>query len=346
MLRHTGEAFFRPLFVLLGLIAVLVLALVAGIVLLNGRLGIASFLVLTATLVSLYWPIAAWLQGRRTLRRAGEAATHVFAFLDRPGGVGQMVGAEFLPGLNALLEFENVTLKEPGSNKLLLEDVDLTIEAGQRIALMGNENGAKHAFVHLIPRFLDPAAGEVRIDRKNLRFVTLDSLRAQVGVVLQNHLVFNDTIANNIGCGESTYTLPKIIEAAKVAHAHQFIQKLPLGYETVIGEMGHRLSVGERFRIGLARALLRDPSLYIIEEPLQPLDADTKTLLDDTFSRILPDHTAIFLPHRLSTIRSCDRILVFDGAKISADGEHTTLLEKSDLYRHLQYQEFNEFAGR
>src|SRR5262249_18151787 len=153
---------------------------------------------------------------------------------------------------------------------------------------------------------LDPSSGEIRIDSHNLRWVTLDSLRAQVGVVLQHNLVFNDTVANNIGCGDPSYRLPKIIEAAKIANAHQFIQKLPKRYETPISEPGHYLNIGEKFRIALARAILRDPALFIIEEPATLLDDDTKALLDDTFTRVLLGRTVIFLPHRISTIRSCN----------------------------------------
>src|SRR5262249_41655415 len=142
------------------------------------------------------------------------------------------------------------------------------IAAGQRVALVGADEMEKHALVYLLPRFLDPGAGEIRIDRRNLRWVTLDSLRTQIGMVLQQNLVFSDTVANNIGCGDPTYNLTKVIEAAKIAHAHQFIQKLPQGYETPIGEMGQALKSGEKFRIALARAILRDPAILIIEEPI------------------------------------------------------------------------------
>src|SRR5262249_46782391 len=158
--------------------------------------------------------------------------------------------------------------------------------------------------VYLLPRFLDPTSGEIRIDNKNIRWVTLDSLRQQTALVLRQNMVFNDTVAHNIGCGDPGYTIPQIIEAAKMAHAHQFIQKLPAGYETMIGELGHSLSPSEQFRIALARAVLRDPALLIIEEPTDGLDENTKALLDDTMARVLPERTVIFLPHRVSTIRS------------------------------------------
>jgi ATP-binding cassette subfamily B protein len=164
-------------------------------------------------------------------------------------------------------------------------------------------------------------------------------------MVLQPNLVFNDSVANNIGCGDPAYNLQRIVEAAKLAHAHQFIQKLPQGYETPIGEMGHSLKLGEKFRIALARAILRDPAILVIEEPALPLDDDTKTMIDDTFQRVLTGRTVIFLPHRLSTIRNCDQVFLLYQGQIEASGEHRELLASSDLYRHLQYLEFNEFAG-
>src|SRR5262249_32027363 len=158
---------------------------------------------------------------------------------------GQVVGAEFLPPLSQALEFDNVSLQEPGTGRKLLQSVNLTIKAGERIAIVGPDEMQKHALVYLIPRFLDPSAGEITIDKHNLRWVTFDSLRAQIAMVMQHNLVFNDTIANNISCGDGDYDLPKIIEAAKLARAHHFIQKLPKGYETVVGEMGHYLNTSE-----------------------------------------------------------------------------------------------------
>jgi ATP-binding cassette subfamily B protein len=343
--RFRGEALYRPLLVFLGLLAAVVLLFVAGLVVLNGELGVTSAIVMTTALASLYLPLVHWLDSRRLMRRARGSAVVLFEFLDRPGGVGQVVEAEFLAPLAKRLEFENVSLKEPGTGRRLLQGVNLTIQGGQRVAVVGPDDMEKHALVYLIPRFLDPTGGEIRFDGKNLRWVTLDSLRAQIAIVLQHNLVFNDTVANNIGCGDKSYTLPQIIEAAKVAHAHQFIQKLPQGYETPIGEMGHALRIGEQFRIALARAILRDPALLIIEEPVTPLDDDTKSLLDDTFARVLPGRTAIFLPHRLSTIRNCDQVFLLYNGKVEAAGEHRDLLSQSELYRHLQYLEFNEFAG-
>ncbi len=339
--RYRGEAVYRPALVTLILSAVIVLAAIGGAVVLAGHLTVAGLLTLALVLVGLYAPTVRCLEYRGTLQRARQGAFGLFRFLDRRADVAQIVGAAFLPPLGQSLEFDNVTLREPGSGKPLLRGISLRVDRGQRIAVVGAEEMEKHALVYLIPRFLDPESGEIRIDGKDLRWVTLDSLRAQVAPVLQHNLVFNDTVANNIGCGDPHFMLPQIIDAAKIAHAHQFIQRLPHGYETRIGELGHALGLGEQFRIALARAILREPALVIIEEPPVPLDDDTKALIDDTLSRFLAGRTTIFLPHRLSTIRSCSTIFLLHHGRIEASGDHRDLVTQNELYRHLQYLEFS-----
>lgn len=342
--RYLQKALFGQTLILIAVVASALLLYGAGWNILMGNLGVAATITVVAALVSMYWPIWNWLERQRTLRRARTAAATVFQFLDKRGDVGQMVGAEFLAPLSSKLEFRNVGLKEPGTGRTLLESVSLEVNGGERVAIVGQDDLEKHALVYLIPRFLDPREGEILIDGKDLRWVTFESLRIQVALVLQHSLVFNDTVANNIGCGDSSYTLPQIMEASKTAHAHHFIQKLPNGYETRIGELGHNLNVGEQFRIALARAILRDPALVIIEEPTITLDDDTKAMVEDTYNRFLPERTAIFLPHRLSTIKSCDRVYLLHKGRIEAAGLHRELLNTSDLYRHIQYLEFNVFA--
>ena len=342
--RFRGETIYRPILILLGTLAAVCLLFVAGLILLHGSFSVASAIMMVTALISLYWPLARWLETNKTMRRGRDAARNLFKFLDKPGDVGQVVGAEFLPDVSERIDFDNVSLKEPGAKKMLLEKVSLTIKSGQRIGLVGAEDSEKHAFAYLLPRLLDPTQGEIRIDDHNLRWVTLDSLRDKIGMVLTHNLVFHDTIANNIGCGDKTYTLPKIIEAAKIARAHKFISKLPKGYETPIGELGHHLKASEKYRIALARVIVRDPSIVVIEEPEQAFDDETKHLIDDTFARFLPGRTVIFLPHRITTIKSCDRLYVLHNGRIEAAGTHKELLTANKLYRHLHYIEFNEMA--
>ncbi|MDR3637517.1 MAG: ABC transporter ATP-binding protein, partial [Isosphaeraceae bacterium] len=241
------------------------------------------------------------------------------------------------------ITFENVTL-ESRSGRTLLEGVSVEIRAGSRTAIMSLDEDAKHALVCLIPRLIDPKVGRVRIDGRDLRDVTLESIRAQVATILQNDLVFTDSVLMNIGLGDPSYALPRIIEAAKLAHAHNFIQDLPHGYDTVIGPLGHYLKPDEQYRVALARAYLHDPSIVIIEEPNVSLDDDTKHLIDDTVSRLSRNRTLIVLPHRLSTIRSCDQVVVLHNGRVETVGQPRRLQSDSKLFRHLQYVEFNQFA--
>jgi ATP-binding cassette subfamily B protein len=340
--RMRGESVYQPILALLGVFASMVLLYVAGFILLAGQSPVAGIIVLATAMVCLYRPVEKWLDARKYRIRGRESAALIFKFLDRPSEVRQDGRAEFLNPLAHQLEFDNVSLREPGSHRMLLEEVSLSIKAGQRAGLIGPDDLEKHALVYLIPRLLDPSHGEIRIDDHNLRWVTLDSLRNQIAVVLQHNLIFHDSVANNIGCGDPVYTLQQIMEASKMARAHQFIQKLPQGYETPIGELGHGLTLSQQFRIALARAILRDPALLIIEEPAGEMDDETKDLLDDTLARVLPGRTTIFLPHRISTIRSCDKLFLLHKGRIAAAGVHKELLASNPLYRHLHYLEFNE----
>jgi ATP-binding cassette subfamily B protein len=331
---------------LIELLVVLCVTLVSGLAsfhLLVGALSAAATLVLYASLLSLYWPISTLARRYQAIERGAQGALSIFAFLDQHSELGQVAGASFLPPMSRALEFVGVRLQEPGQPPVL-DQVQVTIAAGSRVAIMGLDERAKRAIVYLIPRFLDPTEGQVRIDGQDVRLVTLESLRAQVALVLQGELVISDTVAGNIGCGEPSYRLPHIVDAAKLAHAHQFIQRLPKGYDTLIGDMGESLTLSQQFRIALARAILRDPTIVVIEEPLTHLDEDSKHLLDDTLARFCPGRTVIFLPHRLSTIRTCDSIVILHNGKVETIGNHRELTLNSELYRHLQYTEFNVFA--
>jgi ABC-type multidrug transport system fused ATPase/permease subunit len=315
----------------------------AGYNLLSGELSAGGSSVLYASLLSLYTPVRTALRQLRTLRAGTAAAAGIYAFLDQPPRLGQIAGASFLPPMSRELRFEDIQLDD-SNGEALLGGVNLVIPVRSRSALMGMDERAKRALVYLLPRFLDPTAGQVRIDGQDVRLVTLESLRAQIALVLNERLVFNDTVAGNIGCGDTSYGLPHIVEAAKIAHAHHFIHRLPNGYDTPIGELGEPLSIGQQFRIALARAILRDPAIVVIEEPTAGLDEDTKAMIDDTMTRFCPGRTVIFLPRRLSTIRSCDTIVLLHNGKIESMGNHRELTLSNELYRHLQYTQFNVFA--
>jgi ABC-type multidrug transport system fused ATPase/permease subunit len=334
--RLRGRAMAGPLLASVALLTGVALLYLAARGVLAGSFTAAGLAVMAVALVSLAAPIAALFDYSAALRHGRAAADAIFEFLDRRGEAAEAADAEFLPALTTRLEFRGVTLKDPATGQRLLENVTFAVPAGAKVAVVGPSAAEKHALVYLIPRFLDPTAGEIRIEDKNIRWVTHESLRAQVALVMLDDLTFTDTVANNIGVGSQEYTLPQVIEAAKLAHAHQFIERLPYGYETLIGPSGHSLTPGERFRVALARALLRDPSILVIEEPVGPIDEDTLALLDDTVARASAGRTVIFLAQRLSTLRHVNRVFLLKDGHVAAAGSHGDLWRDNDNYRRLQ----------
>ena len=300
--------------------------------------------ILLVSLAGLAYPISEWVRLAKATRHANRSMRGVFEFLERRPELHQNVGAHFLNALKEQITFENVDL-ESRSGRRLLEGLSVEIPAGSRTAIMGPDEDAKLALACLIPRLLDPRSGRILIDGHDLRDVTFESVRAQVATVLQADLVFTDSVLVNIGLGESMNTLPRVIEAAKLAHAHHFIQDLPHGYDTTIGPLGHYLKPDEQYRIALARAYLHDPSILIVEEPKTPIDDDTKHFIDDTLSRLSIGRTLIILPHRLATFRSCDHVVVLQNGRVEEAGSPVQVQAESKLLRHLLYSEFNEFAS-
>jgi ATP-binding cassette, subfamily B, bacterial len=328
---------------LFGAALVIALGLLGYNVVVNDRVSLATMLILLVALAGLAHPIVDWLRMNKAVRQANRSARGIFEFLERRPELHQNVGAHFLNALKEHITFENVEL-ESRSGKRLLEGVSAEIPAGSRIAIMGPDDDSKLALACLIPRLIDPRGGRILIDGHDLRDVTLDSVRAQVATVMQADLVFTDSVLVNIGLGDSMNTLPRVIEAAKVAHAHHFIQDLPHGYDTTIGPLGHYLKPDEQFRIALARAYLHDPSIVIVEEPSAPIDDDTRHFIDDTLSRLAVGRTLIVIPHRLATVRNCDHVIVVMNGRVEDAGSPVQLQSESKLYRHLIYVEFNEFA--
>lgn len=331
-----GVALGRSLLSAVGLMAAVALLYLAARSVLAGEFSVAGVALIVVSLASLMPPVAEWFDFRLKLRRGREAAAAISEFLERKGDAAEATDAEYLPALTTRVEFRAVRFEEPGTGRPLLDNVTFAIPAGSRVAFVGADPKETRSLINLIPRFTDPTAGEIRIQDKNLRWVTHESLRTQVAVVMQDDWMFTDTVVNNIGCGDQAFTMPQIIEAAKLAHAHQFIELLPYGYETVVGNHGHTLKVGERFRLALARALLRDPSILIIEEPTGSVDEDTLALLDDTLERAAAGRTIIFLASRVSTLRSASRVFLLEQGRLEAAGTHDELWETSESYRRLQ----------
>jgi ATP-binding cassette subfamily B protein len=337
--RLTYDGRLAPLWQFAGLVIfVIVLALAAQNVLTN-KFELSAATGLFASLLSVALPVINLTRMRKAVHQSGESATEIFRFLDLPAPPPQKQGSTFLQPLSETIDFEKVAYEDL-EGRQVLSDVSIRIHRGQRIAVMAKTEAERRAFIYLLARFIDPTNGRIKIDGIDIRKGTIESLRAQVVVVLQNDLLFPDTIAGNIACGDAGFGLTQITEAAKMAHAHNFIQRLPNGYECIVGEEGFPLKRGEAYRIALARAIVRDPPIVCIEEPQERLDPDTKSLLDDTMERFCQGRTVIVLPSRISTLRNCDQIFLFNEGKLVAVGTHRELLETSELYRHLQYIDF------
>lgn len=331
------------LLMLTGAAVSVALGLLSLAVLRADRLSLSSILIVSACLVITVAMIDRWKLRQEAIRRAGRSAAGLFEYMERKPELLQTVGAFFLPPLKERISFQDVTI-EGDHGRDILENVSVDLEAGTRVAVVGLDEESKFALVSLIPRLIDPKKGRVLIDGRDLREVTLESIRAQVATVFQNDLVFTDSVGWNISLGDPSFQIDRIVEAAKAAHAHQFIQDLPMGYDTIIGPIGQYLSNDQLYRIALARVFLSDPSIVIIEESSAPMSDEVKALIDDSIGRLSRGRTLIFLPHRLSTIRSCRQVIVLHEGRVEDHGPYRELHHRSKLFRHLQYIEFNQFS--
>ena len=246
--------------------------------------------------------------------------------------------------MSKTLHFENVKYQTPSGQKIL-DGVDFKLEVDKCYSITSANPLEARAVALRLPRFIEPREGSVMIDGEDISWVTLESLRAETVFVAADDPPFEGTVFDNIRGGQADLTLQQVTEAAKLTHAHNFIVKLFNGYETVLTSQGDTLDAGQRFRLGLARAIVRNPALLIVEEPWSPLDEDTKTLLVDAYDRICRNRTVIFLPARLSTVRRTDQVIVLHEGKVAAIGPHAKLVSQSPIYRHWEYIHFNEFRN-
>jgi len=268
------------------------------------------------------------------IQEANAAAERVFAVIDAPVE-HEKPGAIDLPPLKSQIEFKDVVFSYPGVDEPTLKGINLVVPAGHNVAIVGPNGSGKTTLANLIPRFYDPDSGQVLIDGTDIRDATLSSLRSQIGMVTQNVVTFNDTIAANIGYGKHGATREEIIAAAKRAFAHEFISLLPDGYDTVIGEQGAGLSGGQLQRIVIARAILKNPSILIFDEATSQVDADSEAKIRDAIEEIMQDRTTFIIAHRFSTVVGADVIVVMNEGQIITQGQHDELLQSCPLYQSL-----------
>jgi subfamily B ATP-binding cassette protein MsbA len=290
-----------------------------------------------AALLLMYEPVKKLSRVNAVIQQAIAAAERVFELVDTHTEVEDRPGAADLARHHASIEFENVGFRyDDGDRRRILENVSFTVEAGQMVALVGLSGAGKTTLVNLVPRFYDPTEGAIRIDGVDIRDVTLRSLRAQIGMVTQETVLFDDTVARNIAYGRPEAGAADIERAARMAHAHEFIAAMPEGYETRIGERGQRLSGGQRQRLAIARALLKDPPILILDEATSSLDAESELLVQDALVALMRDRTTFVIAHRLSTVRRADAIVVVEEGMIREVGRHDELLARpGSLYGKL-----------
>jgi ATP-binding cassette, subfamily B, bacterial MsbA len=330
-----------PVMEILESVGIVAAVWMGGYLVFRGELTPGAFMGFMAALASLYVPIKRLSAVNNNIQRGMGGATRVFEMLDQSAEVADRPAARALAPVSERVSFEGVSFGyDP--ERLVLQDLDFEVKSGEIVAIVGASGAGKSTLVNLIPRFFDPTAGRVCLDGTDIREVTLRSLRAQIGIVTQETILFDDTVANNIAYGRAAGDDQRIRAAARLANADEFIQALPDGYATPIGEKGVRLSGGQRQRIAIARAVFKNPPILILDEATSALDAESEHLVQEALERLMRNRTTFVIAHRLSTVIHADTILVLDNARLVERGTHAELMAARGSYCRL-YQ--NQFQG-
>jgi len=339
-----AAAISSPLMDIFGMIGVALLLLVGREQIKHGKMIPSIFIAFITAVFSLYNPVRKFALFNNNFQQALGASSEIFRFMDLEDDVKEKPGAAQLPAFKSSVRFEQVSFayaaEEGDGTREALRDIDLEVQRGEVLAIVGSSGAGKSTLVHLIPRFFDVTSGRLLIDGHDVRDVTLASLRAQVGIVTQETVLFNDSLRNNIAYGQPHVPQKEVEAAARAALAHDFIMALPTGYDTVIGERGVRLSGGERQRIAIARALLKNAPILILDEATSALDSESESLVQSALHNLMSGRTVFVIAHRLSTIRRADRIVVIDNGAIANIGTHDELMKKLGTYRRLYELQF------
>jgi subfamily B ATP-binding cassette protein MsbA len=324
-----------PLSEFLGIMIVAAILFYGGVSVLSGTgdLTPASFFTFLTVYANMIQPAKNLSNGVTSLQKGTISAARIFSVIDTPSAIRNKPDAIVLDTFRDCIEFRDMSFAY--DKEMVLKNINLRIDKGKTIALVGPSGGGKSTLADLIPRFYDPSGGAVTLDGIPLPDYDLESLRRQVGVVTQESILFNDTIFNNIAFGMPNVNEEDVVQAAKVANAHDFIMQTELGYRTMIGERGSKLSGGQRQRISIARAVLKNPPILILDEATSALDSESERLVQDALTKLMKNRTSVVIAHRLSTIQHADEIVVIQQGEVLERGKHTDLLHLDGLYKKL-----------